>query len=245
MISLIGVQHWEILTWTLSLLKPHYRAGGESPNRREILTAFMFGRLRWPTVHALSLQCARNASQSGWNREIRLVHWSLEMQRLLCRSIPRRFRTRQQVLCAVIRLYAAFSFLGQTPGQCMSGFLCTGDQICIRIGICSCLYAWKSYHKWLQGWSRWSHQAYSVRTYSLGTAGENRRRSTALAITEISRRLPPTVGSSSFRPCADRWAIRCISYIIMGLRASLESVRSSEIKEANGAMIAAVPCHAW
>lgn len=101
-------------------------------------------------------------------------------------------------------------------GQRMSWILCTGNQICIRLGVCSCLYAWKRYHKYLQGWSRLFPQAHGVlRTwYSHGTA-KNRRRSTALNIRKIMRRLPFTVfGSPTFRPWADRWTIRYISYII-------------------------------
>ena len=48
-------------------------------------------------------------------------------------------------------------------------------------------------------------------------------------------------GYSSFGPRADRRAIRCISYIVMGLWASLESVRLYEMKEANGTITTALP----
>lgn len=77
MISLTRGLQWSLIYVAgLVLPNPHYRAaGGEPPNRKDPYCIHA-RQVKWPTVHALNLKCARNTSQSGWNLTIRLVQWA-------------------------------------------------------------------------------------------------------------------------------------------------------------------------
>lgn len=186
--------------------------------------------------------------RSGWCTGL------LAMQRLLCRLLPRSwFQTRQQSpLCYYALTRRILIFKEQNTASWMWPAhelkSCTlGIQICIRLGICSYLYAWEGYHKYLPRLIR-GNSLKCAEYFVHGTAMVQLRtvKDQPQDIPKILRRLPFAVfGSSTFRPWADRWTIRCISCIIMGpLPPSFESVRWSAIKEANGAMTA-LPCQAW